>query len=152
MLWKDLNCEIASLYQGGTLPTMVYINKQRDTRSSVRRPMHRHDSICEMLLIYKGEGIYYVGDESYPLEEGSLIYYNQGDLHEVKSAGDTEIGSYCIGITNLRRKGLERNYLIEPGGVYVRQSRGRYPILKSMCQQIEVRKEKYVACGVCEYH
>ncbi|NCB93341.1 MAG: AraC family transcriptional regulator [Clostridia bacterium] len=118
------------------MPAMVYINKQKSTRNAVRRPMHSHDSICELLLIYEGEGTYHVQDQVYPLKPGCLIFYNQGELHEVCSANDYEIGSYCIGITNLRRKGLKRNHLVSAGEAYVKQSADRYPMLKTMCEQM----------------
>lgn len=136
MLLRDINRTLTSLYEGGSLPTMVYINKQSDTRGTVRRPLHSHDSICEILYIYKGEGAYLIGDRTYPLEEGCVVYYNQGDLHEVVSGTNHEIGDYCIGVTNLRRKGRPLNELVSPGGVYVRQSGSLSRTLKELCEEM----------------
>ncbi|MCH1981058.1 AraC family transcriptional regulator [Ruminococcus sp. OA3] len=136
MFWSETNRKIAEVFEGGQLPTMVYISKQGYERKKVLRSLHRHESICELLLIYRGEGSYQVEGKHYPLKEGSLIYYNQGDLHEVVSGSEQEIGSYCIGITNLQKKGLPRNYLIEKGGPYVRQTDNLFPILRSMCEQM----------------
>lgn len=136
MNWPETNQKVASAFEGGVLPTMVYINKQNYERQPVQRPLHRHESICELLLIYKGTGIYRVEDRTYPLSEGSVIYYNQGDLHEVASTTENEIGTYCIGIANLRKKGLPVNCLTEPGEPSVRQSGALFPMLQAMCEQI----------------
>ena len=116
MLCPDTLHRLESIFEHGKLPTLVYINKQNHTRKAIHRPLHRHDSICELLLVYRGTGTYYVNGKSYPLSEGSVIYYNQGDLHEVISETENEIGDYCIGISNLRRCGLPPGCLISPGG------------------------------------
>ena len=43
-----------------------------------------------------GFGTYNVNDFSYMIQEGDLIYYNCGELHEVVSNTDVEIGTYCF--------------------------------------------------------
>lgn len=77
MFCPDTNHQLENAYEHGKLPTMVYINKQNHARKAIHRPLHRHDSICELLLVYRGTGTYYVNGKSYPLSEGSVIYYNQ---------------------------------------------------------------------------
>lgn len=136
MLYPDTTHRLENVYDHGRLPTMVYINKQNHARKAIHRPLHRHDSICELLLVYKGTGTYYVNGCSYPLSEGSVIYYNQGDLHEVISETENEIGDYCIGITNLHRHGLPLNCLVSPDEPSVRQAGALFPILRSMCEQM----------------
>lgn len=136
MLFPDTNRIIGEAFENGCLPTMVYINKQNYERKTVQRPLHRHNSICELLLVYKGTGTYHVEGKSFPLKEGDVIFYNQGDLHEVVSATENEIGHYCIGITNLRKRGFERNYLVNTEEACVRQSRHLFPMLQTICNQM----------------
>ena len=136
MQFPNTNLRMASIFENGQLPTMVYINCQDYKRKTVIRPLHKHDSICEILLIYKGSGTYHVEGEEYPLSEGSVSYYNQGSLHEVEAEKENEIGSYCIGITNLRKKGLQFNHLTAPGEALVRQAESLFPVLKAMCEQM----------------
>ncbi|MDE6829663.1 MAG: AraC family transcriptional regulator, partial [Lachnospiraceae bacterium] len=62
--------------------------------------------------------------------------YNQGDLHEVISETENEIGDYCIGITNLHRCNLPPNCLISPDEPSVRHAGGLFPMLRSMCEQM----------------
>ena len=141
MIWPDIQRNLGEVFEGGIMTTMVYINKQRINRSRVDRPLHSHESICEMLLIYRGTGIYTVNAVTYHLEEGDVLFYNQDDLHEVSSGTEEEIGSYCVGITNLRLKGLPRNHLVGEEGPYVRKAGQMYPLLKEMCGQMYMMQE-----------
>ena len=136
MIFTDINRQLNTVFEHGRLPSMVYINKQDCERNKVDRPLHSHDSICEILLVYKGSGIYHINDKRYTLTEGSVVFYNQGDLHEVSSLLDTEIGDYCIGITNLYKKGMKLNHLVKKGEPYVRQSGRLFPLLKGLCEQM----------------
>ena len=105
MIFPNIKQQLDSTFKNGQLPTLVYINKQESNRNKIERPLHKHDSICEIILIYKGNGTYLINNERYYIKEGDVIFYNQGDLHEVSSSIDTEIGDYCLGITNLQKIG-----------------------------------------------
>ena len=111
MIWPDIQRNLGEVFEGGIMPTMVYINKQRINRSRVDRPLHSHESICEMLLIYRGTGIYTVNAVTYHLEEGDVLFYNQDDLHEVSSGTEEEESRIsdskgCQGITLWEKKDL----------------------------------------------
>lgn len=136
MLYPNTNLKLTSFFGQGRLPTMVYVNKQNYERKTVQRPLHRHESVCELLLVYRGTGTYYVDGTSYPISEGSVIYCNQGKLHEVVSETENEIGDYCIGITNLHRCGLPVNCLTDVGELEIRQAGNLFPMLKAMCEQM----------------
>ena len=82
-----------------------------------------------------------MGTSIYPIEEGCVAYYNQGDLHEIATAEKTNIGHYCIGITNLRLKGLKKNQMVPEGGPYIRHAGSLFPFLKTMCDQIYMMEE-----------
>ena len=115
MIRFDINQNLKEVFEDGQLPAMVYISRQESTPEKISRPLHSHESICELLLVYKGTGTYQVGTSIYPIEEGCVAYYNQGDLHEIATAEKTNIGHYCIGITNLRLKGLKKNQMVPEG-------------------------------------
>lgn len=132
----DLNRRLSDLFEGGHMPVMNYITLQNYERKTVSRPLHRHESVCELLLVYKGRGIYHTGKKSYPLQAGDVIFYNQGDLHEVENLEQTEIGTYCIGISGLRIKGLPKNCLVQPEDPFVCHSFSHFSSLLSLCEQI----------------
>ncbi len=136
MRHTDLNHRLHDVFVNGKLPTMVYVTKQSHNRKTIRRPLHRHEFICELLLIYEGQGTYHIGEKSYALQEGSVIFYNQGDLHELENQEEKEIGDYCVGITDLHLRGLPAHCLVAPEGPYVRHSGEMFPILRSFFEQI----------------
>ena len=141
MIRFDINQNLKEVFEDGKLLAMVYISRQESTPEKISRPLHSHESICELLLVYKGTGTYQVGTSIYPIEEGCVAYYNQGDLHEIATAEKTNIGHYCIGITNLRLKGLKKNQMVPEGGPYIRHAGSLFPFLKTMCDQIYMMEE-----------
>lgn len=136
MIWQNTNEQLSKIFKNGRLPTMVYINKQESERDKVERPLHKHDSVCEIVLVYKGSGTYQLGSRRYAVREGDIIFYNQGDLHEVSSSLDTEIGDFCIGIANLQRINMPPNHLISAQESPVRTSGRFYHTLYSLCEQM----------------
>lgn len=125
------------IFEPGYFPTLVYSAKQEYGRQRYDRPMHKHDSLCELLLCYRGFGAYRVGNHSYPLQQGDVIFGNVGELHEVVSDYETEIGTYCFGIQNVYFRGLALNFLIPAGSSHVRASGSLFPLFESMSEQID---------------
>ena len=125
------------IFEPNHFPALLYSAKQEYGQKRHNRPMHRHTSLCELLLCYQGFGTYYVGDTSYPLQKGEVVFGNVGELHEVTSDYDTEIGTYCFGIGNLHFKGLPLNYLIPEGSAHVRASGGQFRLFEMLCAQID---------------
>lgn len=103
------------VFEPGYFPTLVYSAKQEYGKQRHDRPMHKHDSLCELLLCYRGFGTYQVESHSYTIQRGSVIFGNVGELHEVVSDYETEIGTYCFGIQNVYFRGLPLNTLIPEG-------------------------------------
>lgn len=136
MIKIDTNQQLNVVFKNGILPTMLYINKQECQRNKIERPLHKHNTVCEIVLVYKGSGTYILNNQKYTLHEGDIAFYNQGDLHEVSSSSNTEIGDYCIGLTNLNIKNLPYNHLIDKNDFPVRKSGNMFPILKELCEQI----------------
>ena len=91
---KDIQTFSDRVFESGVLPVLFNANRQDYGKAKHDRPMHGHDSMCELLLCYRGFGTYNVNDFSYMNQEGDLIYYNCGELHEVVSNTDVEIGTY----------------------------------------------------------
>ena len=132
----ETNAAHAGIFENNQLPTLVYANRQDYGHARINRPLHGHDSLCELLLCYQGFGTYNVNDRSYPLQEGDLIYYNCGELHEVVSNSETEIGTYSFGFTDVHFVHLPPNHFIPSDSPHVRPSQGMFPFLRDLCEQI----------------
>ncbi len=133
---NESNAAHANIFENNQLPTLVYANCQEYGKEKHDRPLHRHDSLCELLLCYRGFGTYRVGTASYPIQEGDLIYYNCGELHEVVSDYDTEIGTYCFGFSDVSFRGLPENHLIPSDSPHVRPSQSLFSFLTQLAEQI----------------
>lgn len=136
MLWSNTNWKLEEYFEQGKLPTMVYINKQNYDRKLMQRPLHKHESICEVVFLYHGSGIYSYNEKTFYCQEGSVLFYNQGDLHELASATQNEVGSYSIGIANLRKKGMKENCLFSEEEPCVRQAGNQFPLIEQICEHI----------------
>lgn len=128
---------LEEVFEPGMFPTLVYSARQDYGRQRCDRPMHSHGTLCELLLCYRGFGVYRVGSLSYPIQQGDVIFGNVGELHEVVSDCDAEIGTYCFGINRVRFRGLPENTLIPEGSSHVRASGGLFPLFESVCTQID---------------
>lgn len=127
---------LSQIFENNRLPTLVYANRQDYGREKHDRPMHQHESLCELLLCYRGFGTYHVNHFSYVIQEGDLIYYNCGELHEVVSNYDTEIGTYCFGFSNVHFRGMPENHFIPQDSPHVRPSRTMFRFLRDLSEQI----------------
>lgn len=127
---------LQTVFENGVLPTMVYLTRHDFSNQKMARPLHSHDSLCELLLVYKGSGSYRINNKVYALEGGDLIFCNQDDRHEVSSDADDDIGTYCFGIGDLQLKGMPRNHLVSDGQEYVKKAGSLFPFLLDICEQI----------------
>ena len=80
----------------------------RSLRHRLSRAIHRHERFTEMLYVYQGAGQYIAGGYSCPIRTGDILLYNQGDLHEVTSSLQHEIGTFCFGFSICSSTGLRK--------------------------------------------
>lgn len=117
-------------------PELLYACKQDWTNDHMPRPIHRHDGISELLVVYQGGGRYIVGAETYDVEAGDLLFYNSGELHEITPDSATLIGVYGFGIANLRLCGLPEGHLLPAGACHVRRCADQAQAIDALCQLI----------------
>lgn len=116
---------ITQLFEKDSLPTLRYIAKQDLHPSCMIRPMHSHEEVTEILLVYKGTGIYRSGVHTCSVKEGDLIFSFPKIPHELALSQANVVGVYCFGIVNFKRPDLPANYIlpesdnfIRPAGIY----------------------------------
>ncbi|MCI9331332.1 MAG: AraC family transcriptional regulator [Oscillibacter sp.] len=116
-------------------PTLLYITKQQFGGKKHDRPMHSHDSFCELLLVYRGFGSYAIRNHSFPIQEGDILFYNQDESHEVRSISNTEIGTYCFAFFGLKFEALPANHIIPGNSHPVRSSGTQFEFLHQLCER-----------------
>lgn len=124
------------IFEHGTLPLLMYSNRQDAGGKKIERPIHSHSSLCEFALCYTGSGYYNVDHESYPVRQSDVIYCNVGERHEVISDTDTQIGLFALGFTNVHLKELPENYLIPSDSPHLRPAGAHFTFLHQLCDKI----------------
>ncbi|MDO5134101.1 MAG: AraC family transcriptional regulator [Eubacteriales bacterium] len=130
------------VFTSGNLPVLLYANRQNAQDDKRDRPLHCHENLCELLICYHGSGVYVVDHASYEIQVGDIIYYNAGGRHEVRSSGETEIGTYCLGFTDVHLAGLPENHLVHPGDSFVRPAGQKEALLLGLADEIVNCPEK----------
>ncbi|MCB6365789.1 AraC family transcriptional regulator [Intestinibacillus massiliensis] len=143
--------EIVSCFEGGRLPQLLYATRQEEKTTNMTRPMHGHNNIAEVLLVYGGSGQYMVGNKTYEIATGDLLLYNAGDLHEVSTPSGTAISTYSFGLTDLHLVGLPENHVAAPDTPFVRQTGSRYDTFNNLATMIyrELAEDKPLAAELC---
>ncbi len=94
-------------------PKLEYFCKVDEVSSVMPRAMHVHENLVEVLLVYKGSGIYTIDNNKYIAKKGDLIFYNSGVVHDEFGGNGSNLGTYCLGISNLKIVKLGNNKIIE---------------------------------------
>lgn len=94
-------------------PKLEYFCKVDEVASVMPRAMHVHENLVEVLLVYEGSGIYTIDNNKYIAKKGDLIFYNSGVVHDEFGGNGSNLGTYCLGISNLKILKLGDNKIIE---------------------------------------
>lgn len=75
-------------------------------------PLHKHETICEVLLILNGKGKITINNEIHSVKKADLIVFNSHTLHEEFSCLDCPIDFIYCGIRSLKIEGLKENTIL----------------------------------------
>ena len=129
-------------FVSGQMPSLLYATKQIVAASAITRAIHRHERFTEMLYVYQGAGQYIAGGYSYPIRTGDILLYNQGDLHEVTSSLQHEIGTLCFGISGLQLCGLPEGHFTKAENGFVRPAMDEIDHMQSLSELIYEHAER----------
>ena len=129
-------------FVSGQMPSLLYATKQIVAASAITRAIHRHERFTEMLYVYQGAGQYIAGGYSYPIRTGDILLYNQGDLHEVTSSLQHEIGTFCFGISGLQLRGLPEGHFTRAENGFVRPAMDEIDHMQALSELIYEHAER----------
>lgn len=124
---------VSKIFKSGIPPKLLYVTRQE---YGIERPMHSHDTICELALCYTGTGIYHLGSKKYPVKQGDLIFYNAGLEHELIASPGVELGAYCLGFSDVDFVGLPRHCIVPPQSSCISPSGSQFTLLREMAERI----------------
>jgi AraC-like DNA-binding protein len=101
-----------SIFENNHIPKLLHVCKAEQDDNLFPRIMHMHHDMVEVVLIKAGSGTYTIGNRKYETRKGDILIYNKGVLHDERSNPKATISTYVCGFTDLKIRGLERNFLI----------------------------------------
>ena len=81
---------------------LLYIGRIIE-RTNWSFPSHHHPNWSEVIFVVKGEGVVTISGERYAVQEGDLLVYNQGIIHEEYSSRTNPLETYYCGISHPNR-------------------------------------------------
>lgn len=69
-------------------------------------PTHQHGQFSELIFVTKGEGVVTIAGERYAVQEGDLLVYNKGVIHEEYSSRSNPLALYYCGIVHPEMESL----------------------------------------------
>ncbi|QCR38284.1 AraC family transcriptional regulator [Nissabacter sp. SGAir0207] len=93
-------------------PQLLFVCQTEGEESAIPRVMHKHDDRLEMMFIARGSGQYQIGGRQYLAQEGDILVFNQGVVHDERPHLSADSLIYSCGIHHLHLAGLPENHLI----------------------------------------
>ncbi|THE13465.1 AraC family transcriptional regulator [Bacillus timonensis] len=90
-----------------TPPVLAYAGQVRGN-PNWNFPSHKHDDLSEMIYIRSGEGTFLINNQLYTANEGDILIYNSGVIHEEHSNPMNPLETFFCGITNVAIKHLDK--------------------------------------------
>ena len=126
MLQCFLDHRAPSLFRSGRLPRLKYVCDVDSAASAMTRNLHAHTNIAELLLVYRGYGIYRVGGRRYVADEGTLIVLDAGIVHEEIGGCAEGMASYCLGVSGVELVRRPPNCILPEDAMPLLQLRDDY--------------------------
>lgn len=126
MLQCFLDHRAPSLFRSGRLPRLEYVCDVDSVASAMTRNLHAHSNIAELLLVYRGYGIYRVGGRRYVAGEGTLIVLDAGIVHEEIGGCAEGMASYCLGVSGVELVRRPPNCILPEDAMPLLQLRDDY--------------------------
>ncbi len=119
-----------------TRPQLRYIGKILPEVSAFPRLLHVHEDCLEISILYSGESVYTIGNQTFPVRAGDVLIYNAGTPHDEHSGSDAKVGSYFLGIDQLSLPLLPENCLIPEDCSPVFHIDRDFQAVKDLCETL----------------
>lgn len=79
-----------AMLRSGDLPHLTNFSQAYFAPGQVAAA-HAHTDMCEVFFVEAGEGVIQINQEAYPLNSGTCIAVEPGEVHEVRNTGSVEL-------------------------------------------------------------
>ncbi|MCC5900119.1 MAG: cupin domain-containing protein [Phormidium sp. BM_Day4_Bin.17] len=78
------------MLRNGDLPHLTNFSQARFAPGQVA-PGHSHDNMSEVFFVESGSGTITIDGQAYPLEPGTCVAVDIGEVHEIANTGEGEL-------------------------------------------------------------
>lgn len=128
--------DFQSIFVDENSPKLLYVSQIRPLASTHPRVMHAHEDFVEIILICSGSSEYLIHDKKQHVEQGDVIVYNSGIVHDEISGPGAEVGSYCVAIGGLHMPGLRENALLPDDAGFVFPTGIHFEAMRTICEMM----------------
>lgn len=93
---------------------LVYVSFNDRQETLTPTAVHCHEKNLELQYICGGRGNLRIGSRLYEVQEGDLLVYNQGELHDESADPEQGLWFYNCGVTGVNLPGRPEGELIAP--------------------------------------
>jgi len=130
---------------------LLYMCMVEGKQSEMPRTMHRHSNCTEIVFISEGQGAHIIGGQKYATQDGDVLIYNSGTLHDESAQPSVGVVAYCCGFQGLKLRGLPANHLISAQDQPVLSSGEHYDSIKSLMQLLYDHVEVRRSADICHH-
>jgi AraC-like DNA-binding protein/mannose-6-phosphate isomerase-like protein (cupin superfamily) len=102
-------------FETDKLPKLLYACKAEVDLTKLPCVMQMHEDRLEILFIRHGRGIHTIDGRQYQTQEGDILIFNSGVIHDERANPQTGMSVYNCAVTNLKLEGMRENCLIIDG-------------------------------------
>ena len=142
-----------SFFKDNSLPVLMYASEISGLPNWAH-PVHKHDDMCELVLILEGKGHYIIDNDKYSAEKGDLLIYNKGIFHDEHSDPQHPLKTYVLGVGHFSINGLDDDHVIPNQICPILNTHQDFEKLKECFSYIldECRNAKTNYELICQYH
>ena len=134
-------------------PKLLFVCKTEGEESAIPRVMHKHDDRLEIMFIARGSGDYVIGGKNYLAQEGDILIFNSGVVHDERPHSSRDSVIYSCGLSGLHISGLPADHL-QPREYRARVKSGSHfssvhGLFETLCSQCFRQNNHY---GVITHH
>lgn len=94
-----------------SLPKLLFVCKTEGEESAIPRVMHKHDDRLEIMFIARGSGDYVIDGKTYLAQEGDILIFNAGVVHDERPHSSSDSVIYSCGLSGLQINALPPEHL-----------------------------------------
>ena len=132
---------------------LLYVCQADVEDAIIPTAMHAHEEHLELQYISGGRAHIRIDGKAYDVQEGDVIVYNAGVIHDERADPDCGMSFYNCGLKNFQSACLPKNHLLPQGIKPVLHSDAMADTVRAIFHELyeQISQKKFRAAAVCHH-